>query len=75
MRPSFARLVAAFVAAPLAASLLMAALEPGYAGFSGLAPRIIYTTFSIAVFGAYPAEIVNALCVLTSSSSTSNGTH
>lgn len=58
IRPPFWRLALAFIVVPGAAALLMAILQPLYAGLSSYWDRVFGTALVYAVVGAYPAAIV-----------------
>ena len=58
IRPPLWRLALAFIVVPGAAALLMAILQPLYAGLSNYWDRVFGTALVYAVVGAYPSAIV-----------------
>jgi hypothetical protein len=58
VRPPFRRLALAFIVAPGAAALVMAILQPLYAGLPDFWDRVFRTALINAVVGGYPAALI-----------------
>jgi hypothetical protein len=56
--PPLWTIIAAFFAAPTVAALVMACLEPLYAGLPSLADRIVRSALIYCLFGAYPMTLI-----------------
>ena len=52
------RLIVAFTIVPGAAALMMAAIEPAYAGIDSQFERVWRTTIVFALYGAYPSALI-----------------